>query len=550
MAMKTNGRILWMAFLLVVAACGNADKRRITVAEKMVDSRPDSALLLLNKVENLGRLSDEWVAKYWLTTAAAHAATNQALSEDSAVTFALAFYEHQQPVDSAALRKARAYVSSYYWWTGQTKAAWKLMASSLEESRRMGNREEQLKYLHGMAELAFVENDLDEIERYVEAYLKMAGGDRNHADLLNNMALAYYFHGNDSAALATMERAVAYADTAADSAYVWSNVMRNYADLLITTGQVDRGIALQEQILRRGGLKTGAEKQGAHFSLSYAWLLKGDKQRSRHELELMEQVTDVADDYSDATEFCIIAHRMVLDYATTRHYNIIDMARYANEMQGKSNKREAVAAAKERAMQQLREHELWLTMSRQRQLFFFVVLTLTLGFVIFTLVVYLKRRRRLLEEKAEETEVLRRLLADSLQSNERDDRFVKRMLLQQLGVIRHAAANPTAANQQLLQRMAAIAHKEVSVDYLLDWEDLYRTIDSVYDGFYTSLLSRYGDVLNERDIQLCCLLKANFSTKEISFVTQQSVRTVYQRKTQVRQKLGLEEKEDIAEALS
>jgi DNA-binding CsgD family transcriptional regulator len=57
-------------------------------------------------------------------------------------------------------------------------------------------------------------------------------------------------------------------------------------------------------------------------------------------------------------------------------------------------------------------------------------------------------------------------------------------------------------------------------------------------------------LLNEKEIQLCCLLKANFSTKEISIVTQQGIRTVYQRKTVIRQKLGIEEKGDIAEYLS
>lgn len=36
-----------------------------------------------------------------------------------------------------------------------------------------------------------------------------------------------------------------------------------------------------------------------------------------------------------------------------------------------------------------------------------------------------------------------------------------------------------------------------------------------------------------------------FSTKEISVVTQQSVRTIYQRKTDIRHKLGMDEKEDI-----
>ena len=61
---------------------------------------------------------------------------------------------------------------------------------------------------------------------------------------------------------------------------------------------------------------------------------------------------------------------------------------------------------------------------------------------------------------------------------------------------------------------------------------------------------KYGNILNEKELQLCCLLKSDFSTKEISVVIQQSIRTVYQRKTVIRQKLDMAEKEDIVEFLS
>ena len=56
---------------------------------------------------------------------------------------------------------------------------------------------------------------------------------------------------------------------------------------------------------------------------------------------------------------------------------------------------------------------------------------------------------------------------------------------------------------------------------------------------------KYADRLNEKEMQLCCLLRADFSTKEISSVTGQSVRTIYQRKTTIRQKIGIDEKGDI-----
>ena len=56
----------------------------------------------------------------------------------------------------------------------------------------------------------------------------------------------------------------------------------------------------------------------------------------------------------------------------------------------------------------------------------------------------------------------------------------------------------------------------------------------LYDGFYTSLVERFGNILNE---------------KEISVVTQQSVRTLYQRKSTIRQTLEMPEGEDIASFL-
>ena len=107
------------------------------------------------------------------------------------------------------------------------------------------------------------------------------------------------------------------------------------------------------------------------------------------------------------------------------------------------------------------------------------------------------------------------------------------------------AVSPSVHNRELLRRMAEITDKELPVESLLVWDDLYSVIDSAYNGFYSGMVNLYKDILNEKEIQLCCLLCAGFSTKEISVVAQQSVPTVYQRKTTIRRKLGMDEKEDI-----
>ena len=175
-------------------------------------------------------------------------------------------------------------------------------------------------------------------------------------------------------------------------------------------------------------------------------------------------------------------------------------------------------------------------------------MTLTIA----SLLLWLWNRKNKFLEKEEEIDALRKLLSESSESGDsnKDDRFFKKILLQQLGVIKIATSNPTSANLKLLKKMKEITSKEVDVDTLLNWNDLFQIIDYIYNGFYTSLIKKYGTVLNEKEIRLCILLKANFTTKEIGVVTQQSVRTIYQRKSTIRQTLQMPEAEDIASFLS
>lgn len=193
-----------------------------------------------------------------------------------------------------------------------------------------------------------------------------------------------------------------------------------------------------------------------------------------------------------------------------------------------------------------------ITIQRQKDQMLFLVITFILTLTIASLLLWLWNRKNKFLEKEEEIDALRKLLSESSESGDsnKDDRFFKKILLQQLGVIKIATSNPTSANLKLLKKMKEITSKEVDVDTLLNWNDLFQIIDYIYNGFYTSLIKKYGTVLNEKEIRLCILLKANFTTKEIGVVTQQSVRTIYQRKSTIRQTLQMPEAEDIASFLS
>ncbi|WP_290395625.1 LuxR C-terminal-related transcriptional regulator, partial [uncultured Duncaniella sp.] len=120
---------------------------------------------------------------------------------------------------------------------------------------------------------------------------------------------------------------------------------------------------------------------------------------------------------------------------------------------------------------------------------------------------------------------------------------LRRAMLQQLGIIKMVAETPTEQNREMLRKISSIGSDTNGA--LVNWKNVYEIIDNLYSGFYSLLHERYGNVLTEKEEQIIVLMIAGFSTKEISVITSQTTATIYVRKSSVRKKLGVPEKEDI-----
>ncbi|MBE6273866.1 MAG: hypothetical protein E7097_08295 [Bacteroides sp.] len=192
-----------------------------------------------------------------------------------------------------------------------------------------------------------------------------------------------------------------------------------------------------------------------------------------------------------------------------------------------------------------------MTLQKQRILMGIGVAVLILCFIAYRIRIRNKERITRLAEAEERIETLSHLLEEAQKEPSpdagQDDTFFKRILLQQLGIIRMVANTPTAQNQALLRRLAETGNDEMPAEELIAWKDLYPIIDRLYHGFYTRLTQHFGSVLTDKEVQTCCLLCAGFSTKEIAVITRQAVNTVYIRKTSARQKMGMPEGADIVE---
>lgn len=561
-----TGLIGAVALCLMVSCSVRRDRERIDTAEELLYSSRDTAELLIRQVERLERLDDEHLAKYWFVICDLHANSMQSLSEDSMICWASEYYRTQweeEHGDARHMILSGLDEAMYFWWNGDKARTQEVLQRQKkyadEVAEQSGEHLWQVIVLRVSAEIAMRDYDYEHVREYTETLIGLDNGKAIHLDeverVYNALAIVYFSLGEYDKMEKCFEKAIAQA---ADSAFIVNVVRRNYADLLGEIGQTDRAIRMQEVLTKQYRAAGNWLQVESLYSLSRLWLNKGDKQRAER---YMREVEELFAKYKESAEFdpaaeaAFLAHRQVLEYAQKGSYHCFPLVQYNNHWSETDYVRYRVAEAKERSIRDLRERNLYLTISRQRQMIVIIMLFfVTLGGILLFVYLY-RRRQRLILEKEEEIETLRNMLASADKSDDKES--VRKLMLQQLGVIKTIAGTPTEANQQLLARLMAL--NEETANALIDWPSIYKTIDLIYDGFYTRLVQKYGaadqsnnpaqPILNEKELQLCCLLKADFSTKEINMLTRQSLQTIYQRKTQVRQKLNLAEAEDITMAI-
>ena len=464
----------------------------------------------------------------------------KSLGEDTLLVQALQYYQTLEPIDSARLSQATILTAYHYWWKGEKPKAYELLESIADTDKEA---------LESLMDLGSRDNDFEACYGYLKRMMK---DDTENTFWIQQAWATLHFYLNQPEECERLyDNITQYIRTSQDSALYWRQVLPNHADIISDYGNQAKAIELQEQVLNHFIGVDSSKVAVAHASLARYYLLQDKLKEAEKHMLLAERNADRYFKSSWAMNGYMELMKSILNYAKNKRINMMEWANFANSLQENASIKQAITDAKEENNRLLTERNLKLTIEKQRSQITFIYIAIGLVVIIGGLAFYIRKRKRQMEEKEEELEALRQLVTESQQHTEqKDDRFFKRIMLQQLGVIRMAASNPTTANQELIRRMSEIVDGQIPVDSLLNWEDLFQTIDYIYEGFYTRIKEKYGEILNEKEIQLCCLLKANFSTKEISIVSAQGVRTVYQRKSVIRQRLGMEEKGDIVEFLS
>lgn len=541
---------LLLIFVLLFLSCNNRQNvdNIISQAEAALPVNVDSALVMLQGIHEPD-LTDSLKAKYWLVVGQIHNNTGRSMAEDSLLADALEYYKKD---NSNIHRTTQSHIlyAKHLWWKGDKDVALKLLNQYLDN---MQEARDTIATIHILKTLANFNDRNQNFAEAVRCLKKLLAIDLKVPDpytYYGGLSIQYYYLKEKDSTLYYAKKACESVKQLPSQMELWCQFTRNYADFLSDFGDDRAAIVIQKKALHQYLQSKNKYTAESYLSLSRYYLNLHQIDSAKYYMQLVDKFRSSYNDNDLSFHVNNLVQSTLMQYAATNRLTIRDMLLFSNWLYDDYIDMEKVIVGKSEAKRILEQRNLNLTIAKQRNLILLIivlfVVVLSTAFIAF----YIKRRKKQLEEKEEELDTLKQLCVDVQKENTENDQFFKKILLQQMGIIKMVAANPTSHNQEFLTQMARITHEDIATDELLVWEDLYKVIDSTYNNFYTNIMLRVGMVMNERELQLCCLLKANFSTKEISVVTGQSVRTVYQRKTTIRQKLNMDEKEDITDHLN
>lgn len=534
-----------MAVLLT--SCHSSKERTLELSDKMLTVNPERALTILDSLENAGGLDKEEQLHLVWNRAMAHKVLGMSLAEDEQLPHAIAFYRNDpdKQADSYLLE------ASYLDWTGKRADAINVLDKGIAEISDSAKRVKLMAVQAGLLERQKAYESATEVLKRALAY---NSSKREEAILNYKIGLNLSLMGHPQSEY-FYARSVRLATENGDTAMA-CEFLRNYADYLSNNGQYQRSNDLYYQIGKM--MPQVAELSAIQMAMAgnYINLHMLDSARICNEKAIASEAKLEAKGYSDIARRVVIElERCILDYENGKHVSYVDFSRYCDSITADILAKENTLARRQETKERLQWANHELKLERQQMVWMLSVAILLLVFGITAGYFYYRNRVQRLAEAEDRIDTLTRMLSEAQSVTEEmtdgkehkteDDVFFKKILLQQLGIIRMVASTPTSQNQALLKRIAGIGEGKIQTNSLLVWSDLYQVIDRLYDNFHTRLTEQYGHILTEKEIQISCLLCAGFSTKEIGVITQQSDATIYVRKTSIRKKVGASEGQDI-----
>ena len=544
-------RIIIYLLLVIVAlaSCSRSESRydkKISQAERLMSGNPDSALAILEAIDPSDLKVDSLKARFHYLKAFGHMKRNRSMIEDSLITFAHKYYRGKDIVKDIRSGIALAF---YKFWVGDTPGSIamldsltglsdvpdSLMTEALRIRVLLGTSEYQGRQIIPLAKrLHILENDT--LRKMEAKYMLLAG---------------YEYAGEIDSALYLVNELIDYARSRhwGDKQFLF---MVEQAQLLTESGHDDESDRLIDEIFSKAGHDNGAADM-LHFQYAINALNRGNVNLAAHHLKTADSIAVRLRGDEDAyfRSYSNLLHAMI-DFRQTGRIKLTHINRLNNRQNERFNRMKASQWESERGALRQQNRALTLKAENEHKTVIILIISFAALLILGASSWIIRTRRQRERDNEERIEALQKMVdeyrsAPSKEPEKADSSTLRGIMLKQLGIIKMVAETPTEQNREMLRKISAIDGE--TNGELVDWGKVFEMIDILYSGFYSKLHRQYGEQLTPKEEQIIVLMVAGFSTKEISVITGQTTSTIYVRKSSIRKKLGVPEKEDIVEFL-
>lgn len=547
--MKNIVSVLSIVIIALAASCSKplSHASELDLAEKLMYCDTDSALHILETIEPSDLDADSLRARFIFLKAYGHLKKNRSMVGDSLIYAAHNYYRGKDIVPDIRSGIALAW---YRFWVGDTPGAIAmldslaglpdvpdtLMVQTLRTRVLLGASEYQGRPIVQPAKRLY-ELERDTMRKVEAKYMLLS---------------AYEYAGQTDSALLIVDELIDYArsHSLGDKHFLFE-VER--AQLLTELGREADSDRLVADIFSKAGPDNGAADM-LHFQYAINALNRGDVNRAEHHLAIADSLSlmRTADDDAYFRSYSNLLHALI-DFKKTGRIRLTHINSLNNRQNERFNRMKASQWESERGALHQQNRALALKAESEHKTVIILIIGLAALLTLAACSWIITNRRQRERENEERIEALQKMVDEyksapaSPKSDVTDSATLRNVMLRQLGIIKMVAETPTEQNCEMLRRISSIDGN--TNGELVDWDNIFEMIDNIYSGFYARLHSDHGSLLSLKEEQIIVLMVAGFSTKEISVITGQSTATIYVRKTAMRKKLGVPEKEDIVRFL-
>lgn len=517
---------LFCTFLILTlftenSCSNNRDRNSVYTAERLLDSRPDSALTLLESIDFPEDLPEKEYAKYCQLLVSAHQKNKIIINEDTLIIKAVDYYKAIDNGNSEHI-KSLLLLGNVYEERDSVLQAEQCYLEGFELSG-------QIKEMHLRGVSAF---ELGGLCKYL--------GDYDKSINWFNIAIQA-FSENDNQ---RMKR----------------RSMRQIADCYVLSGNIDTALILYNNILiqippQKQNVKADiykniaiTYKKAGYYDQSLYFIKKSIETTSRESLypiqyKIMASIYETAGNQDSSTYY----NQVALQYAKKqRNPTLIEinqphsfdnyiLSRSLSDSSYQKQKYESVKYQKLYNTEKIKKKNKALTIKLQR--YIFLSLLLLLGCILYYLYLLDNKKKKQLQLE-QEIEVKNNIIHSI-----RDSLF-QRLVIYKKMVRLYISPHKEKHKPFLKEYNKMLFDKDNDNEFAIDWNILYNLSNNIFNNYAEKLCHLYP-LFNDIEQKMIILQKLSFNPTEISAILEKSIHTIYKYSSNIRKKLNISENDSV-----